>query len=84
VARQLGIPKKISWHTFRHSFSTWLKSNGEDIKVVQELLRHSTSRMTLDTYSQALGADKRKAQGRVVAMISAGLPPLSSAANQLP
>jgi integrase len=38
----------MSWHTFRHTFSSILKSNGEDVKVVQELLRHSTSRMTLE------------------------------------
>jgi integrase len=69
VARNLGIDKKISWHTFRHTFSSILKSNGEDVKVVQELLRHSTSRMTLDTYTQALGADKRAAQSKVVGMI---------------
>jgi integrase len=48
LARRLGISKRIGWHTFRHTFSTLLKSNGEDVKVVQELLRHSTSRMTLD------------------------------------
>jgi hypothetical protein len=35
----------------------------------QELLRHSTSRMTLDTYTQALGSDKRAAQSKVVGMI---------------
>ena len=61
VAKRLGIRKRIGWHTFRHTFSTLLKSNGEDVKVVQELLRHSTSRMTLDTYAQALGNDKRAA-----------------------
>src|SRR5258708_3584326 len=43
----------MSWHTFRHAFSTLLKGNGEDVKVVQELLRHSTAKMTLDTYTQA-------------------------------
>jgi integrase len=69
VARSLGIKKKVSWHTFRHTFSSILKANGEDVKVVQELLRHSTSRMTLDTYTQALGADKRAAQSKVVGMI---------------
>jgi hypothetical protein len=36
---------------------------------MQELLRHSTSRMTLDTYSQALGADKRDAHSKIVGMI---------------
>jgi integrase len=69
VARSLGIEKKMSWHTFRHTFSSILKANGEDVKVVQELLRHSTSRMTLDTYTQALGPDKRAAQSKVVGMI---------------
>jgi integrase len=69
VARSLGIEKKMSWHTFRHTFSSILKGNGEDVKVVQELLRHSTSRMTLDTHTQALGPDKRAAQSKVVRMI---------------
>ena len=69
-ARKLGITKKISRHTFRHTFSSILKANGEDVKVVQELLRHTTSRMTLDTYTQALSPDKRAAQSKVVSMIS--------------
>jgi integrase len=69
MARRLGIERKMSWHIFRHTFSSILKANGEDVKVVQELLRHSTTRMTLDTYTQALGADKRAAQSKVVGMI---------------
>ncbi len=69
VARKLGINKKMSWHTFRHTFSSILKANGEDVKVVQELLRHATAKMTLDTYTQALSPDKRAAQSKVVGMI---------------
>jgi integrase len=49
IARQLGIKKKIGWHTLRHTLATFLHQNGEDIKVVQELLRHSSSRITMDT-----------------------------------
>jgi hypothetical protein len=30
---------------------TLLKANGEDVKVVQELLRHASSRVTLDVYA---------------------------------
>ena len=69
LAKQLGIPKQIGWHTFRRTFATLLKANGEDVKVVQELLRHSTIRMSMDVYAQALGADKRQAQSKVVMMI---------------
>jgi len=69
TARKLGIPKKISRHAFRHTFSSVLKANGEDVKVAQKLLRHSTSRMTVDTYTQALSPHKRAAQSKVVSMI---------------
>jgi integrase len=69
IAAKLGISKRIGWHTFRHTFSTLLKANGEDMKVVQELLRHATACMTLDTYTQALSDDKRAAQSKLVGMI---------------
>jgi integrase len=61
-----GIVKHIGWHTFRRSFATMLKANGEDVKVVQESLRHTNSKITLELYTQGLMATKRQAQGRVV------------------
>jgi site-specific recombinase XerD len=64
-----GIHKKIGWHTFRHSFGTLLKANGEDVKTVQELLRHANSRITLDVYTQAVNSNKRAAQSKVVKMM---------------
>jgi site-specific recombinase XerD len=36
VAKAAGIPGKIGWHTFRDTFATLLKANGEDVKTVQE------------------------------------------------
>jgi len=50
-------------------FATHLKPNGEEVKVVQESLRHTNSRITLDTYTQALTPAKREAQTKVVRMI---------------
>lgn len=43
--------------------------NGEDIRVVQELLRHANSKITMDIYTQALSPAKRQAQSRVTSMI---------------
>jgi integrase len=69
AAKRSGIEKRIGWHTFRHSFATLLKANGEDVKVVQVSLRHANSRITLDTYTQATTPAKRQAQNKVVRMI---------------
>ena len=69
VAKANGINKNIGWHTFRHSFGTLLKANGEDVKTVQELLRHANSRITLDVYTQAVNSNKRAAQSKVVKMM---------------
>lgn len=68
VAIKLGIGK-ISWHTFRHTYSSLLQDNGEDPKVVQELLRHSSIKVTMDIYTQAVTSKKRKAQSKVVELI---------------
>ncbi|MGD0272036.1 MAG: site-specific integrase [Candidatus Sulfotelmatobacter sp.] len=69
VVKQLGITKRIGWHTFRRTYTTQLHANGEDVKVVQELLRHGSSRIMLDVYAQAVTPAKRKAQGKVVEML---------------
>jgi len=69
AAVRAGIKKRIGWHTFRHTYSTTLIANGENVKVVQELMRHANSRFTLDVYTQARARAKREAQQRVVEMI---------------
>lgn len=69
VAGKLGITKRFGWHTFRHTYSTLLGSTGAELKTMQELLRHSTIRVTLDTYTQAVTTEKRNAQEAVVALL---------------
>ncbi len=69
VARRAGITKKVGWHTFRHTCATLLRACGADIKVAQELLRHASCRVTLDTYTQAVTEHKRAAQSRVASLV---------------
>ena len=69
AAVRAGIKKKIGWHTFRHTYSSTLIANGENVKVVQELMRHASSRFTLEVYTQANVKAKREAQQRIVEMM---------------
>jgi integrase len=78
VVRELGINKRVSWHTFRRTFSSLLKANGEDVKVVQELLRHASARITMDVYAQAMTPAKRAAQQKVVEMVRPERSPLEA------
>jgi len=70
--RAAEISGKVGWHTLRHSFGTLMKANGEDIKTIQELLRHANYRVTADVYTQAMTTTKREAQAKVVRMILPG------------
>jgi integrase len=68
AAKILGI-EGIGWHTFRRTYATLLKANGEDVKTVQELLRHANSLVTMNLYAQAITQNKRDAQSKIVSML---------------
>jgi integrase len=66
AARKAGITKQIGWHTFRHTYSSLLSESANDVKVVQELMRHAKVSTTMDIYTHARMERKRAAQSKVV------------------
>jgi len=69
LARIGVVGKHIGWHSFRHSLATNLRSLGVDIKVAQELMRHSSCRTTLDVCTRAVDQQKREASLKVVELM---------------
>lgn len=53
--------KKIRFHDLRHTFATLMLEQNQSLKVVSELLGHTTIKTTADIYSHALDSTKRKA-----------------------
>jgi integrase len=67
----------IGWHTFRHTYRSWLDETGAPMKVQQELMRHASIQTTMNVYGQAMPESKREANGKVVTMV---LKPLKASA----
>lgn len=63
-------PEGINVHAMRHTFATRGLENGIELKVMQELLGHSTIVLTGDIYSHVLPNKKREAVNKLSAIFT--------------
>lgn len=57
------------WHTFRHTYRSWLDETGAPMKVQQELMRHASIQTTMNVYGRAMTETKRRANSQVVGLV---------------
>jgi integrase len=75
AAMKVGVvapPRAFGFHTFRRTLASVLVANNYDPKLVQELLRHSNIKTTLDVYAQAITPAKLEAQGTFLSQLLKG------------
>lgn len=62
AAKEIALHKRVTSHTFRHSFATRLLERGYDLRTIQELLGHADI-TTTEIYTHVLNRGGRGVQG---------------------
>lgn len=69
AGRKAKLGKDIGWHTFRHTYRSFLDDAGAPVGVQQKLMRHAQVATTMNTYGNAQMQSKRTANTKVVEMV---------------
>lgn len=64
-AEKLGI-KGLGWHTFRHSYRSWLSASGVKDAHTKDLMRHSDIKTTMNVYGKTVSKEMRDGNALVV------------------
>ena len=65
LLKEAGLPQTVRFYDLRHTFATWMLEQGENPKIVQEILGHSQITHTMDTYSHVTPNMQRQAFARL-------------------
>jgi integrase len=69
AAKLAKLGENMGWHTFRHSYRSWLDETGAPMKVQQELMRHASIQTTMNVYGRVMTETKRRANSQVVGLV---------------
>ncbi len=62
--KRAGI-RQVGFHALRHSYVSMLVAQGENIKTIQQLVGHSSAKITWDTYSHLFNGTTKKAVNKL-------------------
>jgi hypothetical protein len=72
AAQKAGITGRVGFHTLRRTLASALVANGSDLRLVQELLRHSNPLITLDAYARSDDTGEDRSSGVGIAATADG------------
>ena len=84
AGKSAGLGDGIDWHTFRHSYRSWLDDTGAPMSVQKELMRHANIQTTMNVYGKAMPDSKRQANSNVVQMVLKGRKTGDAATEETP
>jgi integrase len=70
AARKLGLVG-VCWHTFPHSYRSWMDEDGTPSGVQQKLMRHAPAATIMHNHGNTSSKPKAKANGKVVRQVPA-------------
>jgi integrase len=83
IAFEAGLPP-IRLHDLRHGAATLARLAGVETKVISEMLRHSTTRITDDLYGAVPLEVSREAAERIAAVVPREAKPKASKRDRAP
>ena len=73
AGEEIGV-KGVGFHTFRHSYKSWLDSIGAPMGAMKDLMRHSAISVTMNVYGDTLTPEKRIHNDRVASLLYPATP----------
>jgi integrase len=65
LAAEVGVPR-LGWHTFRHTFRSWLDAVGTAVGVQQKMMRHADVTTTMNVYGKGMMDSKLEAHTKLL------------------